>query len=104
MWQQTVLGWLLNNMNHPVLPIRYEDLLMDTERELGKILNFVQVPYSRQQLHSVVQSGYSEYHRPHGVEFEHYTASQKNYVRAIVQSTSNLLRNLNINITGYLEP
>lgn len=87
-WQETVLGWLVHNMDHPVLVTRYEDLKEDTGRELERILFFLQVPYSRQRLEEVVREGYSEYHRPPEVQFPHYTETQTEFVKEVVRRTS----------------
>ena len=90
-WQETVLGWLLRNQNRPIMVTKYEDLLVDVERELNRILVFLQVPYSREQLRKVVKEGYSQYHRQGGAQFEHYTQSQKDYVRGVIRSTADAI-------------
>ena len=93
-WYRTVKGWLLDvkeyslppGKENPVLVVRYEDLVQNTEHELEKILEFVQVPYSSEQLHAVVSEGYVQYRRPRGAEFEHYTVAQKGYMNHFVAS------------------
>lgn len=89
-WQETVYAWLVNNMNHPVLVVEYEDLKQHTKRELERILDFLQVPYSAQQLEKVVREGYRTYQRSHKEDFQYYTESQQEYVRSILMSTSKL--------------
>ena len=101
-WQQTVLAWLINNKNRPVMAVKYEHLKVDTRKEIEKILHFVSVPYSRRQLEKVLREGYDEYRRPHGKEFEHYTDSQKRYVRNIVSSIASSYDQLDI--SDYLQP
>lgn len=90
-WYQTVKGWVMNNMKHPILVVKYEDMVQNTKLELERILEFVQVPYSRQQLVRVVEAGYREYKRPHDVEFEHYTVKQKEYVCSLVAAVAPVL-------------
>lgn len=103
-WEQTVLGWLVNNMNRPILVTKYEDFKLNTKEEMQRILDFLQVPYSRQQLNKVLVEGYNEYRRPRGVEFEHYTESQKKFVMDIVRRTSDAISGFNyVEITDYLE-
>ena len=101
-WYQTVQGWL---MSHQTLAVKYEDLLKDTKQQLLRILDFVGVPYSRQQLERVVRAGYEEYQRPPGAKFEHYTEEQKTYVRQLVQSIITALKtsdHLALKIEDYL--
>lgn len=68
---------------------------VDTKTELKRILDFLQVPYSRQHLEVVVQEGYSQYRRQEAIQFEHYTQSQKAYVKEIVRSTLDTIRGSN---------
>lgn len=103
-WYMTATGWLVDskaenqkqqsNKQHPVLVVRYEDLVQDTQHELKRILEFVEVPYSSKQLQEVVRSGYSDYRRHHEaeLEFEHYTMKQKKRVNQMVSSLLKLLK------------
>ena len=85
--------------------MKYEDFKVDSKRELERILNFLEVPYSRSQLDKVVSEGYNAYHRPKGEEFEHYTEAQKSHIREIVRRTSETISNHGYQaITDYLEP
>ena len=43
-WERTVLAWVSNNHNHPVLVVKYEDLKNETVAELKRMLDFLQVP------------------------------------------------------------
>ena len=95
-YYQTVTGWLTKKEPHPVLVVKYEDLLKDVRRELERILNFLQAPYSAGQLERVLRAGYREYLRPHAaVEFEHYTEKQRKYVRDMVSNLEGAIRKSN---------
>ena len=106
-WERTVLAWVLNNHRHPVLVVKYEDVKNDTETEIAKMLNFLQVPYSRSRLREVVARGYSAYKRPHGEEFEHYTRAQRASVRAAIVRVKESLDGHNLldkaNVSLYLK-
>ena len=102
-----MLAWVLNNHRHPVLVVKYEDVKNDTETEIAKMLNFLQVPYSRSRLREVVARGYSAYKRPHGEEFEHYTREQRASVRAAIVRVKQSLDGHNLldkaNVSLYLK-
>ena len=91
-WERTVLAWVLNNHRHPVLVIKYEDLKNNTEEEIEKMLDFLQVPYSRSRLREVVTRGYEAYKRPHRDEFDHYTVEQRATIRAAIVRVANSLK------------
>ena len=65
LWEQTVLAWIICNHNHPVLIVKYEDIKKNTQTELRRMLNFLQVcmPYSSSRLKDVVARGYRMYRR-----------------------------------------
>ena len=52
-WQQTLLHWLVLNQDHPVIVVQYEQLRHNLTEELGKVLDFLHVPYSTSQLAEV---------------------------------------------------
>ena len=104
-WQRTVLGWLTENRGHPVLVLKYEQLLTDTAEELKRVLDFLRVPYSAAQLEKVVQQGYDRFKRTHTdkEKFDHYTESQREHVKGVIRRTSKILSEHNsVNISEYL--
>ena len=77
-WKDTVLGWLLYNMGRPVIVVTYEDFRANPKMVLEKILGFVGVPYSKEQLDLVIKEGLNEYRSPpQRAKFDHYTETQK---------------------------
>ena len=106
MWKKTILGWIVNNMDHPVLVVKYEDLVGNTHREIKRILDYIQVPYYTSRLNDVVNQGYSKYKRKHLYEFDHYTALQRLLIKSVMKSTSSVLSDHGLlhiaNISSYL--
>ena len=108
MWERTVLAWVANNHNHPVLIVRYEDLKNNTRTvvEMKRMLDFLQVPYSSSRLSEVVARGYSVYKRQHGEEFDHYTQDQRDTVRSAIERVAKSLEEHNLlkraNVSVYL--
>lgn len=101
-----MLAWVSNNHNHPVLVVMYEDLKKDTLTELKRMLDFLQVPYSRSRLIEVVSRGYSTYKRQHVEEFDHYTTEQREVVCSAIERVSKALQENSLlvkaNVSSYL--
>ena len=91
-WEQTVLAWIANNHNHPVLVVKYEDIKNNTQAEMRRMLDFLQVPYSSSRLNEVVARGYRMYQREHSDTFDHYTSGQRDIVRSAIERVSKSLR------------
>ena len=91
-WEQTVLAWIMNNHDHPVLVVKYEDVKNNTESELRRILDFLQVPYSSSRLKEVVARGYHMYRRKHSELFDHYTSGQRDTVTSAIHRVSKHLK------------
>ena len=107
MWRRTVLAWVVDNHNHSVLVIRYEDLKKDTSVSLRRMLDFLQVPYTEQRLQEVITQGFKEFKRKHSEEFDHYTQEQRELVRSVINDTLSVLKARGLssvcNIEEYLQ-
>ncbi len=86
MWQETIFSYVVNNYNHPLLIISFEELQINREAELRRMLDFLKVPYSASTLKRVVQQDYTKYKRKK-MEFKHYTREQEEYVMEVIQET-----------------
>ena len=107
-WQQTILAWVVNNMDHPVIVIRYEDMKANTSRELRRMLGFLQVPYTEAQFQRVVNNGYEKFRRHHSPQddYDHYTSEQRAYVNSVIRTTHSILEEYHLsetcNVYDYL--
>ena len=100
-----MLGWLLYNMGRPVIVVTHEDFKANPKIVLEKILGFVGVPYSKEQLDLVINEGFNEYRRPpQRAKFDHYTKTQKALVRDVVYDTARALKHLQLDLSSYLQP
>ena len=105
-WQETLVGWLVNNHNHRVLVVRYEDLVTNTDSEVMMMLDFLGYPYSLSTISKRLKD-YNEFRRrkASATEFDHFTASQVEFVETIIENTQRILRShrlLDTDITHYL--
>ena len=108
MWQDTVVGWLINNHNHRLMVVRYEDLVTGTHPEVMMMLDFLRFPYSLSTVARRLRRNYDEFHRsqsntsPH----DHFTAEQISFVDTVIKNTVSILRSHRLldmcNITDYL--
>ncbi|CAI8056765.1 WSC domain-containing protein 1 [Geodia barretti] len=105
-WQETLVGWLVNNHNHRVLVVRYEDLVTNTDSEVMMMLDFLGYPYSLSTISKRLKD-YNEFRRRKAstTEFDHFTASQVEFVETVIENTQRILRShrlLDTDITHYL--
>ena len=71
--------------------MRYEDIKADTVREVKRMLEFIKFPYKESELVERLATGFNDFHRASHPTFDHYTAKQKEYVRAKVKETVQFL-------------
>ena len=107
-WQQTIFAWVVNNMDHPVIVIRYEDMKANMSRELRRMLDFLQVPYTEAQFQTVVNNGYEKFKRHHSPrdDYDHYTSEQRAFVNSVIRNTHSVLEEYHLsetcNVYDYL--
>ncbi len=101
-----MLAWSMNNHDHPVLIVKYEDIKNNIQSELRRMLDFLQVPYSSSRLKDVVARGYRMYRREHSETFDHYTPGQRDTVTSAIKRVSKRLKDNGLleqaNVTLYL--
>ncbi len=90
-WQNTIIGWLLRNKEHPVMVVKFEDLKRSTVVEVKRMLDFLLVPYTMEKVLEVVGSEFAEFRRKHQQSFEHFTPEQKEFVTQVLRTTMKLL-------------
>ena len=101
---------MLNSPNHPVHVVSYEDLQRDTVGEVEKILDFLEFPYSHDELVERLREDYTTFQRPHtNDDFQHFSPEQKANIRTTLLSVMvtakatgklNLLTTLNHYLTS----
>ena len=69
---------MLDNHSHPVHVVNYEDLKKDYIREVEKILDFLQFPYSHEEVVERLREDYTDLQRQHThKDFRHFSPEQK---------------------------
>ncbi len=92
MWQSFFVGWLLNSHGHPVLVVRFEDLKADIMKEVKRMLEFLKVPYSEEELTKRMMQDTGTFRREHHKVFDHFTAEQRSTVRSAIRKVIQVLK------------
>ena len=87
-WKMRMHTWVLDNDQHPVHVVRYEDLLINTVGEVEKILDFLQFPYVHEDLVHKLEQNLTEFQRSHSNDdFHHFSPEQKSKLRIALMAT-----------------
>jgi hypothetical protein len=81
-WQQIIQSWIIDDLNHPVLAVKYEDLRLNSVDELRKVLDFLRTPYNPFIVEELALNKFQE-----NKSSMMYTNDQTNYINAIIKST-----------------
>lgn len=90
-WQALVKDWVSSHGRHNILVVKYEDLKRNTVHQVKRILTFLKIPYTDQDLEGRLARGFDSFHRSHKPNFEHYTPLQRQRVLRAINDTIELL-------------
>lgn len=91
-WLTMITKWIVNTGGHPVLIVKYEKLKSEPIPEVKRMLDFLNINCSMEDLQRKIDEGYSMFHRKHNtVKFEHFTPEQKSWVNSIIRNATVLL-------------
>ncbi len=91
------------------MTVRYEDVKVDPIGEIGKMLDFLGVPFTVEELSQRLAGSCGGFKRPQlqRTDFQHYTPQQKDFIHQTIEKTIQTLREANIEevklLTGYLD-
>lgn len=93
-WQDTLIGWLVNNHHHRVLVVKYEDLVSNTDSEVMMMLDFLDYPYSLTAISRRLGREYDEFHRrkSNTTTFDRFTVKQMMFVEKVIENSLRILR------------
>ena len=78
-----------------MLVVRYEDFKTDVIGQTKRMLDFLKVPYSEEELRKRMEVDFGAFHRKHHADFEHFTPKQRNYVQQAIAGTLGVLKERN---------
>ena len=94
--------WLEQANISSVLVIKYEDMLTDLATQLKKMLEFLQVPYSDEDVECVTSNKLESYHRIKSRPFDHYNPADRQVVLDNLMSVETLLNGHNVSYKDVL--
>ena len=94
-WLNHVKDWLELNKK-PILVIQYENLKTSLDKEIRRMLDFLEHPYTEGDIQCTLQSGMSSFHRNHTKQFDPYTPSQKQFILQQIRTVSETLHKYGI--------
>ena len=85
--------WITSHGRHAILTVKYEDLKRNSTLQVKRILAFLQIPYTDQDIDRRLNEGFNSFHRTHKPEFDHYTPGQRQRVVRAIKDIIQLLKN-----------
>ena len=102
-WSQHVKLWLGPNTpnNAAVLVIKYENLKSDLRTELKRMMDFLEYPYTEEDLDCTINSNTNAFHRHHdsSKEKEHFSKQQVDLIYNGIRQVDSILRKYNVSYT-----
>ena len=86
--------------------VKYEDLKSDSLTQLKRMLEFLRVPYSDEELEKRLGQDYGNFHRSmtnSSSSFEYYTPEQRKYISTMISDVVDMLKANNNGCTFGIE-
>ena len=95
-WRQHIEQWMQSS-ELPTLVLCYEEMVTDVYKEIKNMLDFIEYPYTEDDIQCTVKSTNEKFHRKHTRSFDPYTPEQRDYIMKQVASVNHILKQYNIN-------
>ena len=89
-YQRTVERWLKES-TIPLIVVRYEDLMKDTRKQLQRMLDFLEYPFTEERLACIASNRVETFHRQHNHDFDPFTTNQRLSLLHIMKMVEPLL-------------
>ena len=94
-WRQHVEQWTQTD-KFVKLIIFYENMMNNLPSVIKQILDFIEHPYTEDDINCVINSSNEQFHRKHSRIFDPYTLNQKMYIHKQISSINYILKQYNI--------
>ena len=92
-WKARLKNWVLDSCKQAVHVVRYEDLQRNVPGEVAKILNFLKIPFNKEELPIRLDGDFTKFKRKHTNDnFEHFSSNQTEFIRRTLVDTIKLAR------------
>ena len=94
--------WLEEAGISSVLVIKYEDMLINLDTQLRRMLDFLQVAYTDKDIDCVANNKLESYHRKKSKPFDHYNPADRQLVLTNLMSVEPLLNKYGVSYKDVL--
>lgn len=92
-WKARLKNWVLDSRKQAVHIVRYEDLQGDVAGEVAKMLNFLKIPFNKEELPIRLSSDFTKFKRKHTDDnFEHFSRNQTEFIQKALVDTIRLVQ------------
>ena len=92
-WKARLKNWVLDSHKQAVHVVRYEDLQRDVPGEIAKILNFLKIPFNKDELPKRLDGDFTKFKRKHTNDnFEHFSSNQTEFIRRELVDTIKMVQ------------
>jgi len=96
-WLKHILTCLLEQSKVPMLVVKYENLKSNLFMEVKRMLDFLEVPYTDQDIECTVKSNIESFHRQHhDKSFYPYTPEQRQSIIDVIKEANEVLNQYGI--------
>ena len=85
-WVSLYNYWLSPTLPLPVLVVQYEDMVNNLEVELKRMLQFLDIEYSEEDVACVLANPYGRFKRSKHIDFDPYTSQQSKLIKKYVSA------------------
>jgi len=97
-WLHHITTCLHTEFNLPILVVKYENLKSNLHMELKRMLDFLEVPYTDQDIECTVNSNIESFHRKHHNKFsDPYSTKQRRSIVDKLKEANLILNNYDVN-------
>ena len=82
--------------------VKYENLLTDLRRELIRMMEYLEYPYTEEDLDCTIKSNTGGFHRKHSKYIEHYTQDQVDAIYEQIILANKVLKKYNISYEKHI--
>jgi len=100
-WVNSVINWLYIYKG-PVLIVEYEEIKIDVAKQLQRMLDFLEHPYSDKDIQCVVNKQMETFHRHRDKQFDPFTGKQRRLVQNSILKIAKLLSKHNVNYKKWI--
>ena len=87
-----ITNYLLQDPPHRVICVAFENLKKDLIGEVKRMLDFLSIGYTDEQLRGRLLQDFTAFRRSHKRVFDHYTHEQRRFINSFIRSAMLLLK------------